>query len=227
MPHREHKRKPAVHLTIFETITILTLMSSSACQILNKQAPLSMESVITSGEVYESLEDKKLFTTYQNNLKNIYNHVRARYKPSQLEFFLISGICFRNIRVDTSYDTYLSLNTKSSMLFPDTKTSFEQRVSIIFNKYIKPLLKISAEETEILHDNKVAGIMINTRWKVKKVLKEKYPITLYEQVSLITKKVQLENYLKHTLTDQELLDQSTLIALNEGESLQIIKLHLE
>ena len=227
MPHIGYKRIPAVHLTILETIIILTLMSSSACQILNKQSPLSMESVITSTEVYESLEDKKLVTRYQNNLKNIYNHVRTRYKPSQLEFFLISGICFRNIRVDTSYDTYLSLNTKSSMLFLDTKTSFEQRVSIIFNKYIKPLLKISAEETEILQDNNVAGIMINTRWKVKKILKEKYPITLYEQVSLITKKDQTENYLRHTITDQELLDQSTLIALNEGESLQIIKLHLE
>jgi len=227
MPQIGYKRKRAIHLTILETIITLTLMSSSACQILNKQAPLSMESVITSAEVYESLEDKKLFTTYHNNLKNIYNHVRAQYKPSQLEFFLISGICFRNIRVDTSYDTYLSLNTKSSILFLDTKTSFEQRVSIIFNKYIKPLLKISAEETEILQDNNVAGIMINTRWKVKKMLKEKYPIISYEQVSLITKKDQIENYRRHTITDQELLDQSTLIALNEGESLQIIKLHLE
>lgn len=227
MPHTSYKRKRAVPLTILETIIILTLISSSACQILNRQAPLSMESVITSADVYESLEDKKLVTRYQNNLRNIYNHVRARYRPSQLEFFLVSGICFRNIRVNTSYDTYLSLNTKSSKLFHDTKITFEQRASTIFNKYIKPLLKISAEEKEILQDNNVAGIVINTRWKVKKILKGKYSITLFEQVSLVTKKGQIDKYLRQAITDQELIDQSILIALNEGESHKIIKLYLE
>ncbi|KPJ59250.1 MAG: hypothetical protein AMJ42_02135 [Deltaproteobacteria bacterium DG_8] len=227
MTHIRYKRKGIVLSTILETTIILILTSSTACQTPSKQAPLSMESVITPVDVYESIEDKNLITTYQNNLKNIYKNVRARYKPSQLEFFLISGISFRKMQVDTSYDTYLSLNTKSSKLFLDSKTSFEQRVSIIFNKDIKPLLKISAEEREILQDNNIAGIMINTRWKVKKILKEKYPITLFEQVSLITQKEQIDKYLRETITDQELLDQSTLIAISEGESPQIIKLHLE
>jgi len=227
MTHMGYKRKRTVISTILETSIILILTSSSACQTLDKQAPFSMESVITSADVYESKEDKNLTIKYQNNLKNIYKNVRARYKPSQLEFFLVSGICFRNIKVNTPYDTYLSLNTKSSKLFLDRKTSFEQRASIIFNNYIKPLLKIAAEERAILQESRVAGIMINTRWKVKKILKGKYPIALFEQVSLVTKKEQIDKYLRDTITDQELLNQSSLIAINEGENPQIIRLHLE
>lgn len=222
-----YKRKPIVHPPIFEFIIILTLTSIISCQTIHKKSPSSAESVIASADIYESQEDKNLVITYQNNLKNIYNHVRDRYKPSQLEFFLISGICFRKIRVSRSYDTYLSLNTKSSKLFLDAKIQLNQRASNIFKNYTKPLLKIAAEEIEILKDSKVAGIMINTRCKVKKIIKEEYPITLFEQFSLVTQKEQVDKYMRGTINDQELLDQSTLIVISEGENPHTIKLHLE
>lgn len=222
-----HKRKRTVHTIILESIIMLILNSSTACQPLHKHVPTSAESVIASADVYESIEDKTLTLKYHNNLRNIYKNVRARYKFSQLEFFLISGICFRKMRLNKSYDTYLSLNTKSSELFLDSKTRFEQRTSVIFNNYTKPLLKIAAEERVILQDSNVAGIMINTRWKVKKTLQGKYSVILFEQISLVTQKEQIDKYLRDTITDQELLDQSTLIAINEGESPQIIRLHLE
>ena len=226
MIYRRYKTKRTTHFLILGTSLILALSLSSACQSLSKQTPLSMESVITSADVYEADEDRNLVINYQNNLENIYTNARARYKPSQLEFFLISGICFRNMRVNRSYATYLSLNTKSLKQFLDTKTTFNRRASLIFNTYTKPLLKIAAKEKEILKDSKVAGIMINTRWKVEKTLGA-LSITVFEQLTLVAKKEQVDHYMEDTITDQELLDQSTLIAINEGENPCIVELHLE
>jgi hypothetical protein len=53
------------------------------------------------------------------------------------------------------------------------------------------------------------------------------PITLLEQISLETHKEQVDHYVEGAITDLELLDQSTLIAINEGENPHIINLHLE
>jgi hypothetical protein len=227
MEYRGDERKPALYFTHFHVIVFLMAMVSSACQTPHKQTPLSVESVITPVDMYESYGDKNLATTYRDNLKNIFNKVRVRFKPQQLDFFLISGIGFRKIRIDKTYDTYLSLHTKTSQQFLDANTTFSQRASTVFKRYITPLLKIAAKEKAILNDDTIAGIAITIRWSVKKTLKEKHHITLYEQVSLIAQKEEMENYLHTRITDQELLEVSTLISTNEGENPQIIKLHLE
>ena len=223
MPHIKCKKNPVSRFTFI--VLILTL--SIACQTKNKRFSLSMESAISPAYIYESTEDRNLIIKYQNNLKNIYNNVRSRYKPDQLEFYYVSGICFRKLRVNKHYKTYLSLNTKSSKLFIDTKKDYKQRLSIIYNHYLKPLLKIAAVEREMLNDVNITGIMINTQWNVKKSLKRRYDITLCEQVSLVTLKEHIDKYLEDKIADQELLDLSTFIAINEGENPRIIKLILE
>ena len=219
--------KPGVHHFLLKTLTILLLATSSACQLLNKQVPISMESAISPADVYESIEDRNLIIKYHNNLENIYDNVRDRYKVSQLEFFMISGICFRKLQIKKTFDTYLSLNTKIYELFLNNKTDYEQRLSIVFNRYLKPLLKITAEEKEILRDTNIAGIMISTQWKVNNPLEGEYDIILQEQVSLVSPKEQIGKYLRDEITDQELLDLSTLIVINEDKTPRIIKLILK
>lgn len=219
--------KPGVHHSFLKTFPILLLAASGACQLLNKQVPIRMESAISPADVYESIEDRNLVVTYQNNLETIYDNVRDRYSVSQLEFFMISGICFRKLQIKKTFDTYLSLSTKIYDLFHNNKTDYEQRLSTVFNRYLKPLLKIAAEEKEILEDTNIVGIMISTQWKVKNPLEGEYAIILQEQVSLVSPKEQIDKYLKDEITDQELLDQSTLIVINEDESPRIIKLTLK
>ncbi|MBW2553035.1 MAG: hypothetical protein JRE20_02735 [Deltaproteobacteria bacterium] len=219
--------KPGVLLFLLKTFTILLLVASSACQLLNKQVPISMESAISPADVYASIEDRNLIIKYHNNLENIYDNVRDRYKVSQLEFFMISGICFRELQIKKTFATYLALNTKIYELFLNNKTDYEQRLSIVFNHYLKPLLKIAAEEKEILRDVNIVGIMISSQWKVKNPLKEEYYIIVDEQVSLVTPKEQIGKYLRDKITDQELLDQSTLIVINEDDPPRIIKLILK
>jgi hypothetical protein len=219
--------KPGVHHFLLKIFIILLLAASSACQLLNKQVPISMESAISPVDVYELIEDRNLIIKYHNNLENIYDNVRDRYKVSQLEFFMISGICFRKLQIKKTFDTYLSLNTKIYELFLNNKTDYEQRLSIVFNRYLKPLLKITAEEKEILGDIDIAGIMISTQWKVNNPLEGGYDIILQEQVSLVSPREQTGKYLRDEITDQELLDLSTLIVINEDKTPRIIKLILK
>ncbi len=188
--------KPGVHHFLLKIFIILLLAASSACQLLNKQVPISMESAISPVDVYELIEDRNLIIKYHNNLENIYDNVRDRYKVSQLEFFMISGICFRKLQIKKTFDTYLSLNTKIYELFLNNKTDYEQRLSIVFNRYLKPLLKITAEEKEILGDIDIAGIMISTQWKVNNPLEGGYDIILQEQVSLVSPREQTGKYLR-------------------------------
>jgi len=202
-------------------------VASTSCQAFNKRVPLSSELVIASPDVYESLSDKNLAVTYQKNLHNIYSAIRSHYKASQLEFFLISGICFRALQIKSTYDTYLFINTKISQSFNDNKTTFEQRATTIFTDYTKHLLTLAAQERELLQDRALAGIMINTRWKTERALKETYRTISFEEITLVAQKEQIDSYLRATITDQELLDQSTIITLREGEDPQIVKLRLD
>jgi len=212
---------------ISTVILIILLAASTSCQALNKRAPLSSDLVIASPDIYESLSDKNLAVTYQKNLLNIYRAIRSHYKPRQLEFFLISGICFRALQIKSTYDTYLFINTKISQNFNDNKTTFEERATTIFTDYTKHLLTLAAQEKELLQDTALAGIMINTRWKTERTLKEDYRTISFEEITLVAQKEQVDNYLRATITDQELLDQSTIIALREGNDPQIVELRLD
>jgi len=69
--------------------------------------------------------------------------------------------------------------------------------------------------------------MISTQWKVNNPLKGEYDIILEEQVSLVSPKEQTGKYLRGEITDQELLDLSTLIVINEDKTPRIIKLILK
>ena len=208
-------------------ILITLLTANTSCQSLNKRDPLSSELVIASPGVYESLNDRKLAATYQENLHNIYRDIRSAFNPSRLEFFLISGICFRALQIKSTYDTYLSINTKTSQLFNDNKTTFDQRVKTVFTSYTKPLLTLAAQEKELLQDTALAGIMINTRWKIERTLKKEYRTISFEELTLVAQKELIANYLSAAITDQELLDQSTIITLREDADPQIIQLRLE
>jgi hypothetical protein len=208
-------------------LLIILLAASASCQALNKRVPLSSDLVIASPDVYESLSDKNLVVTYQKNLQNIYSAIRSLYKPSQLEFFMISGICFRALQIKSTYETYLFINTKISQHFNDNKTTFEQRARAIFANYTKHLLTLAAQEKELLQDSALAGIIINTRWKTERTSQKEYHTVFFEEITLAVQKEQVDNYLSATITDQELLDQSTIIALREGDNPQIITLPLD
>jgi len=168
--------------SVAAAILITLLTAHTSCQALNKRDPLSSELVIASPSVYESLSDRKLADTYQNNLHNIYRAIRSTFKPSRLEFFLISGICFRALQIKSTYDTYLSINTKTSQLFNDNKTTFDQRAKAVFTSYTKPLLTLAAQEKELLQDTALAGIMVNTRWKIERTLKKEYRTISFEEL---------------------------------------------
>ena len=212
---------------IIKTILILLCAISSSCQSLGKPAPLDETAVIAPLNVYESPQDRAIVIKYYPSLENIYSNVRSHFKPNQLEFFMISGICLRRLQIKKTFDLYLSLNTKSTEIFQEDQTSFEQRAATIFNRYIKQLLTIAAQEKELLHNELIVGIMINNRWQTEKMLNPQYKSVSFEQLTLVAQKKEINDFLNQGITDQELIDRSTLISLQDEKKPQIITLPLE
>jgi hypothetical protein len=211
---------------ILQAAMVVLLSVCISCQT-HRHKPLTSESVIAAPQLYESQDDKLLALKHQDSLNAIYKGIRKRFSPSRLEFFLISGICFRKLQLKNAYDTYLSINTKCSATFSDGKTTFEKRAVSIFAGFSKPLLAIAASESAVLQDNSVAGIMISTRWGVQKNIKEKYRYATYEEMILVVRKQEIHDFMNDSLTDQQLLDRSTIIALSESESPHEVTLFLE
>lgn len=217
-----HQQRSMLHIAAAVLIAV-----STSCQLYRTDKPLMSESVIASPDIYESQDDKLLVLKHQSGLQHIYDTIRDQFSPDKLEFFLISGICFRKLQLKSSYDTYLSINTRSSASFSADESSFEKRASQIFTTYSKPLLSIAAAERAVVEDDAVAGIMVSTRWNVEKEIQPDYGFTTYEEINLVVQKQQINGLLAAALSDQQLLDQSTVIALSEGEIPRIIQLTLE
>ena len=220
------------HLTLqtryIVTIALIMLCAASnSCQSMGKPVPLESSSVIAPLNVYESPQDRSLAIKHYSNLENIYDSIRSHFNPSKLEFFMISGICFRRLQMEKTFDLYLSLNTKSPQVFREDETTFEQRAAAIFNSYIKQLLVLAAQEKEILNDEAVTGIMVNSRWQIETILNPQYQSVSFEQLTFVAPKKEVNDYVDHLITDQELLDRSIIIALQNGETPQVITLSLE
>lgn len=206
---------------------IVLCAASTSCQSLGKPTPLESSSVIAPLNVYESPQDRSIAIKHYSNLENIYKRIRSHFDPSKLEFFMISGICFRRLQMEKTFDLYLSLNTKSPQVFREDETTFEQRAAAIFNSYIKQLLVIAAQEKEILNDEVVTGIMVNSRWQIETILNPQYQSVSFEQLTFVTPKKEINDYVNHLINDQELVDRSILIALQKGETPRVITLSLE
>ena len=223
---RKHHPMLQTHHLVKIALIVLCAASNS-CKSMSKPTPLDSSSVIAPLNVYESPQDRSLAIKYYSNLENIYNRIRSHFNPSKLEFFMISGICFRRLQMEKTFDLYLSLNTKSPQVFQEDETTFEQRAAAIFKSYIKQLLVIAAQEKAILNDEVVTGIMVNSRWQIETILNPQYHSVSFEQLTFVAPKKEVNDYVNHLITDQELVNRSILIALQNGETPRVITLSLE
>ncbi len=208
-------------------VVFLLLAVAIGCRSVEKHTPFSAESVIAPAETYQSLKERELFFKYKSNLEHIYQKVRDRYTPGEVEFFIVHGIYFISAKGLASQDEYLVVNIKTSKLFHDSKTPFNKRTAQIFFEYIKPLLKIIAEEKELLDDPLVAGVALGVRWQVIKLLIGTYKGEVHEQIQLIVFKDNLNRYLKSEMDDQQLLDGSSIFLLHERTGNRKIAIKLE
>ena len=69
--------------------------------------------------------------------------------------------------------------------------------------------------------------MINNRWQTEKMLNPPYKSISFEQLTFVTSKKEINDYLNQLITDQELVDRSILIALQNGETPRVITLSLK
>jgi hypothetical protein len=62
---------------------------------------------------------------------------------------------------------------------------------------------------------------------VEKKIKDTYRYDTYEEMILVVQKQQISDFMSGTLTDQQLLDGITIIALSESESPHAVTITLE
>ncbi len=79
----------------------------------------------------------------------------------------------------------------------------------------------------MLDDPLVAGVALGVRWQVEKLLIGTYKGEVREQMQLIVLKDNLNRYLKSELTDQHLLDGSSIVLLQERSGNRKITIKLE
>lgn len=208
-------------------VLLLLIVVAIGCRSVDKPTSLIADLAIAQADTYQLVADRELFLKFKGNLENIYQKVRNRYSSKEVEFFIVFGIYFGNITGFASEDSYLAVNIKTSKLFHDSKTKFGKRTSQIFFGYIKPLLKIIAEEKEVLDDPLMAGVALGVRWQVTKILVGTYEGEVFEQIQLIILKDDLNRNLSGELTDQQLLDNSSIFMLSEEGKDRKIAIKLE
>jgi hypothetical protein len=208
-------------------VVFLLLVIALGCRSTDKHIPLSADLAIAQVDAYKLAAERELFLKYKGNLESIYQKVRACYSAGDLEFFIVYGMYFGSPEGSPYQDKYLAVNIKTSKLFHDSNTPFDKRTAQIFFKYIKPLLKIIAEEKKMLDDPLIAGVALGVRWQAKKPLMGTYEGEVDEQIQFIVLKDILNRYLCSKLTDQQLLTKSSIYLLNEAKINQKILIKLE
>ena len=208
-------------------VVFLLLVIPIGCRSTDKHIPLNADLAIAQADTYKLVAERKLFLKYKGNLENIYQKVRGSYSAGEVEFFIVFGIYFGSPEGFVFQNKYLAVNIKKSKLFHDSNTTFDKRTAQIFFKYIKPLLTIIAEEKEMLDDPLIAGVALGIRWQVKKLLWGKYEGEVKEQIQLIVLKDTLNRSLGCKLTDQQLLDSSSIFLWDEVRKNQKIAIKLE
>ena len=208
-------------------VVFLLLVIAISCRSTDKHIPLSADLAIAQADIYKLVAEKELFLKYKGNLENIYQKVRDRYSAGEVEFFIVFGMYFASVEGLASQDKYLAVNIKTSKLFNDSKTPFDKRTAQIFFEYIKPLLKIIAGEKEMLADPLIAGVALGIRWQVNRLLFGTYKGEVQEQIQFIVLKDTLNRALGGKLTDQQLLDSSSIFLWDEVRKNQKIVIKLE
>ena len=208
-------------------VVFLLPVIAIGCRSTDKHIPLSVDLAIAQADTYELVAERKIFLKYKGNLENIYQKVRDRHSAGEVEFFMVFGIYFGSPDGFASQNKYLAVNIKTSKLFRDSKTPFDKRTAQIFFKYIKPLLKIIAEEKKMLADPLIAGVALGIRWQVNRLLFGTYKGEVQEQIQLIVLKDTLDRALAGKLTDQQLLDSSSVFLWDEVKGNQKIAIKLE
>jgi hypothetical protein len=208
-------------------VVFLLLVIAIGCRSTATHIPLSADLAIAQADTYKLLVERELFLKYKSNLESIYQKIRDRYSAGDLEFFIVYGMYFCSSEGFPYQDKYLAVNIKTSKLFHDSITPFDKRTAQIFFKYIKPLLKIIADEKNMLNDPLIAGVALGVRWQVKRLLMGTCEGEVDERIQIIVFKDDLNRYLSGELTDQQLLTKSSVFLLNEARRNQKIIIKLE
>jgi tetratricopeptide (TPR) repeat protein len=163
---------------------------------------------------------------YETNLENIFTKVRKTYKPSEIEFVpnirdKSAGLSFMKLLESKNDERFLTLAVVAPFAFFDKRQSmYQERAAAIFTAYIRGLMEIALQETEVINDPDVVGVWISIAWSTL----DANSVKRGEGFSLIGKKEYCKSFVSHTLTPQDFISRVTIKGIQEGKDLGKISL---
>lgn len=126
-------------------------------------------------------------------------------------------------------DRYVAITViASSTYFVKEQSSYSERASIIFRKYIKNLMEIALQETQMISDPDVEGLWIFIAWST---LNEEKMLPLSNEVTkrgegflLIASKDECKQYVANMLSPQDFVHKAAIFGVQEGKDLGRISL---
>ena len=188
--------------------------------------PLSFKEVVADPAEYSTEKGKTLMIKHEKSLEDIFMNVRKKYNPSEIEFSpyipkTSSGLSFMKLVASKRDERFLAINVVATFTFFDKeKSTYQERAAILYTKYMRGLLEIAMQETQMINDPDVAGMWILIAWSTIDAKEVKRG----EGLALIGTKEDCKNFISNKLTSEDFISRTTIRGVQEGKDLGVISL---
>jgi WD40 repeat protein len=198
--------------------------------------PLTFGQVIDEPSDYSTEKGRSLRIRYEKNLENIFMSVRKTYKVGEIEFVpyvssaKVSGLSFLKPTESRGDERFVTLTVvASSSYFVKPQSTYYERASVIFTKYVRSLMEIALQETGVINDPDVSGVWIFISWStVNKQPSERVADVTKrgEGLVVIAAKNDCKKFVDSVLSPQDFASKSSMFGIQEGNDLGAISLNI-
>jgi tetratricopeptide (TPR) repeat protein len=188
--------------------------------------PLSFTEVVAEPAAYSTEKGRRLIIKYERNLENIFTQIRKTYRPSEIEFVpnignKSAGLSFMKLIESKGDERFLTLAVMSPFAFFDKRQStYQERAAALFAAYMRGLMEIALQETQVIDDSDVAGLWISIAWSTL----DANSVKRGEGFDLIATKGNCKSFVSQTLTPQDFISVVTIKGFQEGKDLGKVSL---
>jgi len=198
--------------------------------------PLTFGQVINEPADYSTEKGRSLRIRYERNLENIYMNVRKTYKVGEIEFApyvsskKVSGLSFMKPTESRGDERFVTLTViASSSYFLKPQSTYYERASIIFTKYVRSLMEIALQENGVINDPDVSGVWIFISWSTinKQPSERATEVTKRgEGLVVIAAKDDCRKFVDNMLSPEDFAGKSSIFGIQEGNDLGSISLKI-
>ncbi len=196
--------------------------------------PLTFKQSVAAPSDYSTDKGRSLSIKYESSLENIYSNIRKKYTVGEIEFapyvpHKSAGLSFMRPSESKTDDRLAALTVvASSTYFKKEQSTYSERASIIYRTYIKNLMEITLQETQMISDPDVEGLSIFVSWSTlneEKMSPRSTAVTKRgEGFILLASKTDCKEFVTNVLSPQDFVNKAAIFGVQEGKDLGRITL---